>query len=323
MPTFEKRDGRWRVRLMRGGVRASRTFDTKAEAVAWSEEAASLSISKAPRDAKVSRLLDAYADRVSPKKKGERWEVIRLRRMVKDKLGTVPLSSVGKADIAAWRDRREAVVGPGSVRREWNLLASVFNWAVRELGWLDASPMAGIKRPVDAPPRTRRITDAEIEAIYLACGYATTEPPETLQARAGAAFRFGLASAMRAGEMIGLRWTDVQGKVARIRAGKTGARDVPLTADALAVLEQLRQVTEKDGRVLAMTSAQLDALWRKARDRSGLVDLHFHDSRAEALTRLARKVDVMVLARISGHKDLRTLLSTYYRETAEQIAERL
>jgi hypothetical protein len=42
-----------------------------------------------------------------------------------------------------------------------------------------------------------------------------------------------------------------------------------------------------------------------------------------ALTSLARKVDVMTLARISGHKDLRILMNTYYRETAEQIAARL
>jgi integrase len=67
----------------------------------------------------------------------------------------------------------------------------------------------------------------------------------------------------------------------------------------------------------------LDALFRKARNALMIPDLHFHDSRAEALTRLARKVDVMTLARISGHKDLRVLLETYYRESASDIAARL
>ena len=71
-----------------------------------------------------------------------------------------------------------------------------------------------------------------------------------------------------------------------------------------------------------MSSAVLDALFRKARDRLLIKDLHFHDSRAEALTRLSRKVDVLTLAKISGHKDLR-ILQGYYRETAEQIAARL
>ncbi|MFP3656085.1 integrase, partial [Burkholderia sp. SIMBA_052] len=51
--------------------------------------------------------------------------------------------------------------------------------------------------------------------------------------------------------------------------------------------------------------------------------LHFHDSRAEALTRMSRKVDVMTLARISGHADLRILQRTYYRESAADIAARL
>jgi hypothetical protein len=49
----------------------------------------------------------------------------------------------------------------------------------------------------------------------------------------------------------------------------------------------------------------------------------FHDSRGEALTRLARKVDVLTLSRISGIKDLKLLQEHYYRETSEQIAARL
>lgn len=54
-----------------------------------------------------------------------------------------------------------------------------------------------------------------------------------------------------------------------------------------------------------------------------ITGLTFHDARATALTLLARRVDVMTLARISRHKDLRILLNTYYRESAEDIAARL
>jgi hypothetical protein len=38
---------------------------------------------------------------------------------------------------------------------------------------------------------------------------------------------------------------------------------------------------------------------------------------------MSRKVDVLTLARISRHQDLRTLQQVYYRETAEQVAARL
>ncbi|MDV7398319.1 hypothetical protein RZS08_43345, partial [Arthrospira platensis SPKY1] len=54
-----------------------------------------------------------------------------------------------------------------------------------------------------------------------------------------------------------------------------------------------------------------------------LGDLHFHDARATALTLLARRVDVLTLARISRHKDLSLLMRVYYRDTPEEIAKRL
>ena len=66
----------------------------------------------------------------------------------------------------------------------------------------------------------------------------------------------------------------------------------------------------------------LDVLFRKARDATLAGDLTFHDSRAFALTMLARKVDILTLSRISQHKDL-SMLQRYYRETPESIAQRL
>jgi integrase len=51
--------------------------------------------------------------------------------------------------------------------------------------------------------------------------------------------------------------------------------------------------------------------------------LTFHDTRATALTLLAKKVDVMVLARISRHKDIALLHRVYYRATADEIAAKL
>lgn len=72
-----------------------------------------------------------------------------------------------------------------------------------------------------------------------------------------------------------------------------------------------------------VSAESMDALFRKAKKALMIEDLHFHDSRGEALTRLAKKVDVMTLSRISGIKDLQLLMEHYYRETTEQIAARL
>jgi len=41
------------------------------------------------------------------------------------------------------------------------------------------------------------------------------------------------------------------------------------------------------------------------------------------LTHLAKKVDVLTLAKISRHRDLKILMAHYYRETPDQIAARI
>lgn len=59
-------------------------------------------------------------------------------------------------------------------------------------------------------------------------------------------------------------------------------------------------------------SSVLDATFRKLKKLAEREYLHFHDTRREALTRLSKKVDVMTLAKISGHKDISILQNVYY-----------
>ena len=66
----------------------------------------------------------------------------------------------------------------------------------------------------------------------------------------------------------------------------------------------------------------MDALFRKYRDKAGIDNLHFHDTRHEAVTRLAKKLDVLDLARMIGHRNLKTLM-VYYNATAEELAQKL
>lgn len=51
-------------------------------------------------------------------------------------------------------------------------------------------------------------------------------------------------------------------------------------------------------------------------------DLHFHDTRHTAITRLAKIFNVLELARIVGHRDLRNL-QIYFNMTAEDMAKKL
>lgn len=54
----------------------------------------------------------------------------------------------------------------------------------------------------------------------------------------------------------------------------------------------------------------------------GIDGLQFRDSRATALTLMARKMDILTLQKFSRHRDIRQL-SIYFRESAESISARL
>ena len=278
----------------------------------------------------VRKALFRYADEVSPSKKGARWEKVRLKKFEHslpfvDRL----LPNVAGADIAAWRDASLKTITKGgtplassSVRREMVLLHSVFEIARKEWGWLTKNPMADIAMPSHGRSRDRRVSDDEINRILLALNYERGKVASTTSQRVAVAFLWALETAMRAGEIVGLRPGDVntKDKFARLPETKNGdARNVPLSTAALALLEHLPPCEDA---VFALTSGSIDALFRKATERAKIVDLHWHDSRHEAITRLAGKLEMLELARMAGTRDLKTL-SIYFNPTPKQIAAKL
>src|SRR5690606_22484616 len=96
-------------------------------------------------------------------------------------------------------------------------------------------------------------------------------------------------------------------------------RDVPLTMRPREILTLLPR---GDVPVFGVKSDVRDTLFRKARARAGIPDLHFHDSRSEAIWRLSKKLDVLDLARVIGHRDPRSLM-IYYNADASELAARL
>ena len=291
------------------------------------EEAAILSTKRGQYPRKtLADAIDKYRQGVSSQKRGKRAEGLRFDALVRDfpELAGKVLADIATPDLVAWRDARLQRVTPGSVRRDANLLRNLFSVARDEWKWCGESPFKGFKVPSDNPPRDRRVRPAEVKTVCRWLGYRTGQV-DGKQQEVALAFLLALRTGMRAGELLALEDAniDLGKRVARVPhktqhlTGKL--REVPLTKHAVRLLKPRMG----RGKVFSVSDKSLDAMFRKATRGSLIDDLHFHDSRAEALTRLARKVDVMTLARISGHKDLNLLLSTYYRESSEDIAARL
>jgi len=333
MGSVRKRGDGWRAEVRRQGIYRSKEFRTKQGALTWISEVerdiASLAAHAHGGEKSLGVALDRYSADVSPTKRGARWEAVRLNKLYRDFASVVhkPISEIRASDIADWRDRRLAEVSPASVNREWNLLRSVFSIARREWGWVQDNPMRDVTRPVATKARSRRVNVQDLEAIYRAAGFADVGSSPPIGPRIHAhrvvlAFELAIETGMRAGEIRTLEpeQIDLDRGICTLLMTKNGdSRDVPLSMRAR---ELLRLLQRPEGPLLPMSAGVMDATFRKLKRKAGITDLHFHDSRAEAATRLSKKVDVLTLARILGHRDIKSLM-TYYRESAEDIAARL
>lgn len=318
MASIRKHGDKWRAQVARQGVRLSKLFSTKREAQDWAARQEHLILNKTQIAAAMplGDVFSRYAQEVSPGKPGYRWEAIRLAKMGRDPIARISLRDLTPADLAAWRDRRLREVSPGSVLREMNLIGAVLSVACKEWGVIPTNPMSRVRKPSQPPPRDRLPTPDEIERMAHVAGSDLT----SATARAFHAFRFACETAMRAGEIVGLRWSDISGNVAHLPKTKNGtSRNVPLSKAALDLLAEMPRTDP----VFNLTSAQLDALFRKVRKAAAVEDLTFHDSRRAGTSKLAKKLDVLTLAKVTGHRSLSMLLNVYYSYDPSDTASRL
>lgn len=313
MASLQEHGGKWRVFVQRKGIRKTAVWDTRAEAVAWGKRVeAEILAGKSTPSHTFTQAASKYLIEVSAGKRGQKWEALRIPKMIgyfKDK----PLTEIDASDIAGWRDSRLKEVSNSTVLRESKLLHSIFSLAKAEWKWLEHDPFEGVKMPKHDPARHQRWYWREIRQLLRYLGYRTGKQPATKQQEVALAFLISLRTAMRAGEVLQVSPKTLSGRVVTLPTTKTEKRaQVPLTKQGARLCGMVKGWT--------INSASLDALFRKARDNSLITDLRFHDARATALTILAKRVDVLVLSRISRHKNLKMLSEVYYRVTASEIA---
>lgn len=329
MASIRPHGNRYRVQVYVNGVRDSAVRDTRKEAAQWAlEREAELRGKKLP-DKTFADALRRYA-REETEGTGGRWERIRLAAMERDPIAARRLAALDADDFAAWRDARlketaqgkSTPVQPGTVAREMNLMRSVLEVARREWRWIRVNPMKDVRWPQTPKGRARRLSPAEVEALAKAFGVWDTLAAETATQRVGLAFLFALETAMRSGEILALTWPNIHLSEQYVTLPKTkngDSRDVPLTRRAVDIL---RTLPLGFGPAFGLDAQTRDALWRKVRDKTPHRDIHFHDTRAEAIWRLSKKLDVMELARVIGHRDLKSLL-IYYNASAADMARKL
>ncbi|CKH74477.1 Site-specific recombinase XerD [Achromobacter xylosoxidans] len=171
--------------------------------------------------------------------------------------------------------------------------------------------------------RERIYTQEEIDRIVLALGWEEGKPVEDKRHQTAVAFLLPLEMAMRSGELLSLEraQVDLKKQVAQLDQTKNGdRRAVPLSKRAVSIFKALNSVDKV--RMFTLTGALRDVYFRHAKTLAQVEGATVHDARATALTRLAKKLSILELARMVGHRDPRSLM-IYYRESATDIAKKL
>ncbi|MBU2804381.1 site-specific integrase [Acidithiobacillus ferridurans] len=357
-PRFDDQNNRigWQVRIRKKGYPAQvKTFRTKAQAEAWAKAVETemnkgMFVSRSESEnTTLNDLLDRYAREVLPTLKGGGREMSRIRAL-QEGMGQYSLAAVTSSLVAKYRDTRLAtvsaktgrLVGPQTVKHEIGLLQRALKKAVMEWGIAlpGGIPTAMVAKPRLPKSRDRRLVGDEEARLLGACAKARNPWLRPLVV-------FAIETAMRAGEILesqkqdmeagdddskmteattGLLWVEVDLKraVAHLPENKTKnreARDVPLSSRAIEVLKTLPHTL--DGRVFGTTYNAVHLAYNRACKRAGIADLHFHDLRHEATSRLFEKgLNPMQVAAITGHKTLQ-MLKRYTHLRAEDLVKLL
>jgi integrase len=310
---YKHADG-YRAQVRKRGLRTSGVFRTRAEASRWAagierdleDRRLGLPAKKTWRDA-----VERYRLAVSSKKRTATSEDRRLTRLLQVPFADMSLVEIKADDWVQWRD--SLGIKPASTNRMFSLIKHVYRHICVDWEWLPTNPMHKIRRLPAPPGRRLQWTQEAIAEMVGALGY-----PGHAEARQRVAlgFLFALETGMRAGEVFGLRRSDISGRVARLAVTKNGhAREVPLSPRALQILEPLGDDLFDVGVGTA------DALFRKYRP-AHLKHLRFHDARHTAAISLGKRLPALSLCAVMGWRDPRQAM-TYFHPSADDLAASL
>ncbi|RWE68083.1 site-specific integrase [Mesorhizobium sp.] len=327
MATIRRLRGRWQAQVRRKGLPPrAKSFDQKSDAEKWArhleaelDRCGNLPDTRLAERMTIQDLFGRYLREITPAKRSASSETYRIRAMMTRSIAHRTLAMLTPQHVAEYRDDRLTVVSQSTVIRELNSLGHAIDIARKEWGiHLAQNPCRLIRRPKPPRGRDRRLHAGEEQKLLDATdgGRNPWMRPMIILA---------LETAMRQGELLSLTWSNVdfEKRLAHLPLTKNGdTRDVPLSGRALGVLRDLlaHQTTEY---VLPTTKSAVTQAWGHLRSRVGAKDLHFHDLRHEAVTRLIeRGFNVIEASTISGHKELR-MLQRYTHLKAEDLVDRL
>lgn len=324
--------GSWRAVVRRKSRYISETFRRKDDARAWALEAErQIDRGETPKASRTARLrtfgdlIDLHIDDMKEVGKAPGRSKDATLAMLKRELGSRNMAELDRERIIRFgRLRAEQGAGPVTVSIDIGIIKLVLSHAAAVHG------VAVPVEPVDLArialkrlglvgkgnERDRRPTDDELAKLVT---HFDGNPRQIIPM--GRIVQFAVATAMRQEEIFRVTWSDlnVRTKMLTIRDRKD-PRDkkgndqrIPLLAvsgyDAMALIEEQRAVrSNQDDRIFPYHHKSAGTAFTRACKNLEFLDLHFHDLRHEATSRLFEAgFAIEQVALVTGHKDWKML----------------
>jgi len=309
---------RARARL-KGCPGQSAVFSSKTDAKRWiaaTESALREGRYFATAEAKrhtLSEMLERYARDVLPTKPRNARNQQHQLTWWKTELGAYRLLDITPAKIAECRDRllshpaaRGKRRAPATAVRYLAVLSHAFSIAMREWGWVDDNPCRKVSKPREPRGRVRFLDDAERGRLLEACRSSKSALLYPIVVVA-------LATGMRKGEIMSLRWPQIDVARASITLLETKngeRRSIPIEGRALQLLSTLSDARRVDTQLVFPNDVgakpiEIAKAWTTAVAKASVTDFRFHDLRHTTASYLAQGgATDLDIAALLGHKTL-------------------
>jgi len=224
-------------------------------------------------------------------------------------LGRMPALAVGHAHATELHQRLRAT--PAMANQVVDALSRIYN-AAGDRGQIpeNCNPCRLVAKNRERK-RERFLTDAELRrlgAVLDEAGWG-----RGISVHAAAAIRLLLLTGCRRGEILNLRWdeVDLEARELRLPDTKTGPRTIVLSREAAAVLVAVPRVEGNPfvipGRVRGKAMRNLNDPWDEVCRRAGVEGVRLHDCRHSFASRaLALGESLPMIGRLLGHTQVET-----------------
>ena len=328
MANIQQRKGtdgstKYRVQVrLQGFPPQSATFERKTDAKIWASQTEAAIRegryfpSNDSRRHTVAALVDRFLEGLEHRKPHAYAKQKQLLGWWKERLGPYALANVTPALIAQRRDELLAEnIGteesprhrsPATANRYLAALSKAFSDAVREWHWLNENPLRRVSKESESQGRVRYLSDEERTTLL-------DQVRKSKQKGLYAVVLLALTTGMRRGEILALRWPDIDLKrgIAVLHKTKNQERrSVPIVPEVAKLLEEIGRVRHldtdlvfsRDGEAITI---EIDHSFREALKAAGIENFRFHDLRHTAASYLAMSGATSAeIAAVLGHKTL-------------------